>query len=93
MSWSRIILSITRLISYGYDNFKIVDNDQMNLRCNPFLMAELMHRYNTAHIAQWRGSMAIPEATGCRHRGTIHVVLPQRPPGQQQTKQQSTNIP
>ncbi len=24
-SWSRIILSITRLISYGYDDFKIVD--------------------------------------------------------------------
>jgi hypothetical protein len=31
MSWSRIKLSITRLISYGYDDFKIVNDDQMHL--------------------------------------------------------------
>ncbi len=33
---SRNILSIIRLISYGYDNFKIVNNDQMHLQCDPF---------------------------------------------------------
>ncbi len=35
-SQSRIILSITRLISYGCDNFEIINNDQMHLWCNPF---------------------------------------------------------
>jgi hypothetical protein len=35
-SRSRIMLSITRLISYGYDDFKIVDDDQMHLGCEPF---------------------------------------------------------
>jgi hypothetical protein len=59
----------------------------------PVLTAKLMRRYNTALIAQWRGSMANPEATGCRHRGSIHIVLPQRLPGRQQTKQQSKNVP
>jgi hypothetical protein len=37
--------------------------------------------------------MAKLEATGRHHRVTIHVVLPQRLPGQQQMKQQSTNVP
>jgi hypothetical protein len=59
----------------------------------PVLTAELMRRYDTPCIAQWRGSMANPEATGHRHQVSIHVVLPQRPPGQQQTKQQSKNVP
>ncbi len=36
MPWSRIILSTTRLISYGYDDFEIVDDDQMHLQCNLF---------------------------------------------------------
>jgi hypothetical protein len=58
MSQSRIILSITRLISYGYDYFEIVDDDQMLMR--PILMAKLMRRYDTACIAQWRGPMATP---------------------------------
>ncbi len=34
-----------------------------------------------------------PIATGRRHRVTTHYVLPQRPPGQQANKQQSTNTP
>jgi hypothetical protein len=50
--------------------------------------AELMRWYDTAHISQWRGSMANLDATGRRHRVSILVVLPQRPPGRQQTKQQ-----
>ncbi len=33
---SRIILSITRLISDGYDDFEIVTDDQMHLRHDPF---------------------------------------------------------
>jgi hypothetical protein len=37
--------------------------------------------------------MANPEATGCHLRVSIHVVLPQQPPGRQQTKQQSKNVP
>ncbi len=59
----------------------------------PVSTAELMRWYNTTCIAQWRGSMANPEATGHRHRVSIYVVLPQRLPGRQQTKQQSKNVP
>ncbi len=58
----------------------------------PVLMVELMRRYNTVRIPQWRGSMANLEATGCRHRVSIHVVLPQQPPGRQQMKQQSKKV-
>jgi hypothetical protein len=38
-------------------------------------------------------SRATPEATGRQHPATTHSVLPQRPPGQQANKQQSTNAP
>ncbi len=54
----------------------------------PILMAKLMRWYNTARIAQWRGSTANPEATGWRNQVSIHAVLAQQPPGRQQTKQQ-----
>ena len=58
----------------------------------PVLTAELMRRYDTAGIPQWRGSMANPEATRCHPWVSIHVKLPQQPPGQQQTNQQSKNV-
>ncbi len=48
---------------------------------------------NTDGIAQCGMSRATPEATGRRHWATTHSVLPQRPPGQQANKQQSTNAP
>ncbi len=35
------------------------------------LMAAVVRRYNTAHIARWRRSRALLEATGCRHRVSI----------------------
>jgi hypothetical protein len=66
------------------------------IKCTPMrpvATAELMRRCDTVHIAQWRGSMANPEATGHRQGVSIHVLLPQRPPGTQKTKQQSKNVP
>jgi hypothetical protein len=47
---------------------------------------------NTESIPQCGISRASPESTGC-HPVTTHSVLPQRPPGQQANKQQSTNTP
>ncbi len=35
------------------------------------LMAAVVRRYNTAHIAQWRRSRALLEATGCHHQASI----------------------
>ena len=35
------------------------------------LLAVMVRRYNPKHIAQWRGSMATPEATGRHHRASI----------------------
>ncbi len=59
----------------------------------PVWMAELMRWYDTAHIVRWRGSMANPEATGRRHRVSIHIVFPQQLLEQQQMKQESKNVP
>jgi hypothetical protein len=57
------------------------------------LMAMAVCRSNTDGIAQCGMSRATLEATGCQHWETTCSVLPQRPPGQQASKQQSTNTP
>ncbi len=56
-------------------------------------IATAVRRSNTDGIAQCGMSRATSEATGCRHWATTHSVLPQRPPGQQANKQQSTKTP
>ncbi len=50
------------------------------------LMAMVVRRCNTKCIAQSSMSRATPEATGRHHWATTCSILPQRPPGQQQTK-------
>jgi hypothetical protein len=72
---------------------KIKDGIKMFLRRSPILKALRMCRYNTKCIAQCIMLRAIPEATGHCHWETTCLVLPQQPPGQQQTKQQGTNAP
>jgi hypothetical protein len=57
------------------------------------LMAMAVCQSNTDGIAQCIMSRATPKATGHRHRVTTCSVLPQRPPGQQAYKHQSTNTP
>ncbi len=57
------------------------------------LTAMEVRRSNTDGIARCGMSMATPEAPGRRHRATTCSILPQRPPGQQSTKQQSNNTP
>jgi hypothetical protein len=57
------------------------------------LMATAEHQSNTDGIARCGVSRATPEATGRWHRATTCSVSPQRPPGQQANKQQSTNTP
>ncbi len=81
------------LFSYGYcrwQNWRW----QTNAPCPPAVsMATAVHRSNTDGIAQWGMSRATLEATGRCHWVTTCYVLPQRPPGQQANKQQSTNTP
>ncbi len=50
-----------------------------------------MRRSDTDGIARCNVSRATTEATGRLHRATTCSVSPQRPPGQQAYKQQSTN--
>jgi hypothetical protein len=57
------------------------------------LMATAVRQRNTDSITQCSMSRATTEATGRRHWATTHSVLPQRLPGQQANKQQSTNTP
>ncbi len=65
-----------------------------NAPCPPaVLMAMAVRQSNTDGIAQCGMSRATPEATGGHHRATTCYVLPQRLPGQQANKQQSTNTP
>jgi hypothetical protein len=67
---------------------------QTNAPCPPaFSMATAVRRSNTDGIAQCGMSRATPEATRHHHWATTCYVLPQRPPGQQANKQQSTNTP
>ncbi len=67
---------------------------RMNAPCPlAVLMATAVHRSNTDGIDQWGMSRATPEATGHHHRAITRYVLPQRLPGQQANKQQSTNTP
>jgi hypothetical protein len=54
------------------------------------LIAMAVRQCNTKRIAQCSMPRATLEATGCRHWATTCSVLPQRPPGQQANKQQST---
>ncbi len=56
-------------------------------------MATAVCRSNTDGIARCGMSRATPEATGRRHWATTCSILPQRPPGQQAYKQQSTYTP
>ena len=51
---------------------------------------EQYRQHSTAQCGMFR---ATPEATGCHHWATTCSVLPQRLPGQQANKQQSTNTP
>ncbi len=81
------------LFSYGYCRWQ---NQQWrtNAPCPPaVLMAMAVCQCNTDGIARCGMSRATPEATGRRHGATTRYVLPQRPPGQQANKQQSTNTP
>jgi hypothetical protein len=66
---------------------KIDDDEQMHLVCRPFQRP----RRCTGVICGM--SRATLEATGCRHWETTCSVSPQRLPGQQANKQQSTNTP
>ncbi len=81
------------LFSYGYcqwQNWRW----RTNAPCLPaVLMATAVRRSDTDGIARCGMSWATPEATGRRHRATTRYVLPQRLPGQQANKQQSTNTP
>jgi hypothetical protein len=56
-------------------------------------MATAVRRSNTDSITQCGMSRATPEATGRQHWVTTRSVSPQRLPGQQANKQQSTNTP
>ncbi len=66
----------------------------MNAHCLPAVsMDTAVHRSDTDGIAQCGMSRATPVATGRCHWATTCYVLPQRSPGQQANKQQSTNTP
>jgi hypothetical protein len=66
----------------------------MNAPCPlAVLMAMAVRQRDTDGIDQCGVSRATWEATGRRHRATTCSISPQRPPGQQTNKQQSTNAP
>ncbi len=81
------------LFSYGYCWWQ---NQQWrrNAPCPlAVLMTTAVYRSDTDGIAQCGMFRATPEAAGRCYRATTCYVSPQRPPGQQANKQQSTNTP
>jgi hypothetical protein len=52
----------------------------------PVSTLEMTRRHDIANTAQWRGFRALHEATGRRHRASIHVVLLRRTKGSQSEK-------
>ncbi len=79
------------LFSYGYGWWQ---NRPWHRNAPPsrlILKALRMRRSDRDGIPRCGMSRATTEATGHRHRATSHSVLPQRPPGQQAYKHQSTN--
>ncbi len=79
------------LFSYGYGQWQ---NWWWQTNVSPLQVISIamaVRRCNTKCIAWCSMSRAIPEATGCCHQVTTCSVLPQRLPGQQQTKQQCKN--
>ncbi len=81
------------LFSYDYGWWQSQRWHQNTPPLQPILKALWMHQSNTDSIAQCGMSRATLEATGRRHWATTHSVLPQWPPGQQQTKQWWENGP
>ena len=46
-------------------------NDEKTSYLPAISLAVAVRRYDTKRIAQWRGTRATPEATGCRHWASI----------------------
>ncbi len=81
-------MDLTMVFSYGnwwWQNWLWHHNFLLLLA---MLMAMAVRQSNTGGIAWCGMSRATPEATGCCHWATTCSILPQRHPGQQQTKQQ-----
>ncbi len=81
------------LFSYGYCQWQNWRWQTNAPRPPAVLMATAVRRSDVDGIAWCGMSRATPEATGRCHRATTCYVLPQRLPGQQANKQQSTNTP
>ncbi len=47
------------------------DDKKMDQLCLAILMAPVVHRYDSTHIAWWKRSRALVEATGCCHQASI----------------------
>ncbi len=81
------------LFSYGYCRWQNQRWQTDAPRPPAVSMTTAVRRSNTDGIARCSTSRATPEATGRCYWATTRYVLPQRPPGQQANKQQSTNTP
>ncbi len=81
------------LFSYGYCRWQNWRWQKNAPRPLAVLMATVARRSDTDGIAWCGMSRTTPGATGCRHWMTTWYKSPQRLPGQQANKQQSTNTP
>ncbi len=89
-----ILIDHNMVLGFDYSKHKKWRWQRTNAPHPPaVLMATTVRRSNTDGIARCGMSTATPEATGCWHQETTRSVSPQRPPGQQAYKQQSTNTP
>ncbi len=79
------------IVSYGYCRWQNWQCNERTPLSQAILMVMRTHWSNARGIARFRKSRATLDAPGRRHWATTSSVSPQRPPGQQKNKQQSTN--
>jgi hypothetical protein len=83
-----IFINNNMVFSYNYDKQK-KGRQKTNAPLSQAILMVMQACWSNADgIAQCGMSRATPEATGHHHWATTLSVLPQRPPGQQQTKWQ-----
>jgi hypothetical protein len=88
-----ILIDHNMVLGYDYSKQKRWWHQTNAPHLPALLMATAVRWSNTDGIAQCGMSRATLEATGRQHWATTCFVLPQRVPGQQAYKQQSTNTP
>jgi hypothetical protein len=79
---ARLYFIMTRTMLFSCGNAQQIINNRNKNAADSLAVSRAVQirRYDAQHIAHYGRSRATLDATGCRHRVSIHPVLPQRTP-------------